>query len=82
MFCRSKLWQDSMGMKFIGDSMRNYRICSRHFTPDSYIGTKLRANAIPTLLTCSSSYGHVKENLESVPLCCDELANVACEGKT
>ncbi|KAJ8910577.1 hypothetical protein NQ315_011247, partial [Exocentrus adspersus] len=55
---KSKIWQDAMGIKYIpGVSLKNYSICSRHFTVCSYLNRvtgKLCANAVPTLLPASS----------------------------
>lgn len=55
-FYRSKLWQESMGMKFTEATLRHRRICSRHFTVQSYRdpgSNKLRPDAIPTLFSIS-----------------------------
>lgn len=54
-----------MGLKFTGESLRNFQICSRHFTPDSYRDPntyKLRADAVPTLFSMS-------QFLVSIPVC-------------
>lgn len=46
-------WQEAIGMKYMhGLSLRNYTICSRHFTDDSYLNIvtrKLRVDAVPSL---------------------------------
>lgn len=45
-----------MGMKFCGETLRNFRICSRHFTIESYRATdkkQLRSDAVPTLFPMS-----------------------------
>ncbi|KAL1488946.1 hypothetical protein ABEB36_014730 [Hypothenemus hampei] len=33
---KSRIWQENMGIKFTGTSLRNYRICSRHFSQQCY----------------------------------------------
>ncbi|KAJ8974308.1 hypothetical protein NQ317_009548 [Molorchus minor] len=53
---KSKLWQEMMGIKYEPALLlRNYLICSRHFTADSYanlVTRKLNRNAVPSLLPC------------------------------
>ncbi|XP_023309734.1 uncharacterized protein LOC111691339 [Anoplophora glabripennis] len=54
---KSKIWQESMGMVYVpGISLRNYNICSRHFSEECYrslLTRKLLPNAIPTLFPCT-----------------------------
>ncbi|XP_044753623.1 uncharacterized protein LOC123313026 [Coccinella septempunctata] len=47
---RSKIWQEKLGMRFMGENLRNYRICSKHFTLESYtdsINHRLLRDAVP-----------------------------------
>ncbi|KAL1494719.1 hypothetical protein ABEB36_010270 [Hypothenemus hampei] len=55
---KSKTWQEAMGIQFVGTSLRNYRICNRHFNVDSYknlTSHELRLDAIPTLFSAKPS---------------------------
>ncbi|KAJ8932096.1 hypothetical protein NQ314_014945, partial [Rhamnusium bicolor] len=52
---RSKIWQDNMGIHYTEETLQNYRICSRHFTVESYVDLsshRLTRNAVPTLFPC------------------------------
>ncbi|XP_064214280.1 zinc finger protein 836 isoform X2 [Tribolium castaneum] len=54
---RAQLWRQSMKIKYTGD-LKGYRLCSKHFTPDSYKSpeaTLLNHNAIPTLFPLTSN---------------------------
>ncbi|XP_044746092.1 uncharacterized protein LOC123307736 [Coccinella septempunctata] len=47
---KSKIWQEKLGMRFMGENLRNYRICSKHFTLESYtdsINHRLLRDAVP-----------------------------------
>ncbi|KAL1487928.1 hypothetical protein ABEB36_015313 [Hypothenemus hampei] len=64
---RSKLWQKSLGIKVTECSLRNLRICSRHFTSEMYINMidhKLSRSAIPILYVSSGN----SDKMISVPL--------------
>lgn len=41
----SKIWQLNMGMIVSKVSLRNLRICSRHFEENQYVGERLLRNA-------------------------------------
>lgn len=47
---RSRIWQVTLGFKYTGQSLKNRRICSNHFSSDAYINRatyQLRRDAVP-----------------------------------
>lgn len=79
-----------MGIKYSGDSLRNYRICNKHFTSESYIdliGYKLRNDAVPMAwLSFSKSVPKVlseynAEHITSITASGSGLLSSACVGK-
>ncbi|KAL1516359.1 hypothetical protein ABEB36_000278 [Hypothenemus hampei] len=55
---KSRIWQENMGIKFTGTSLRNYRICSRHFSKQCYknlLTYELHQEAKPTLHSSQAS---------------------------
>lgn len=49
---RSRIWQEALGFKFTGESLKNRKICNKHFARDAYIDVvsyKLYRDATPTL---------------------------------
>ncbi|KAL1487626.1 hypothetical protein ABEB36_015715 [Hypothenemus hampei] len=55
---KSRIWQENMGIKFTGTSLRNYRICSRHFSKQCYknlLTYELHQETKPTLHSSQAS---------------------------
>ncbi|KAL1498032.1 hypothetical protein ABEB36_008894 [Hypothenemus hampei] len=53
-----KIWQENVGIKFTGTSLRNYRICSRHSSKQCYknlLTYELHQEAKPTLHSSQAS---------------------------
>ncbi|KAJ8965084.1 hypothetical protein NQ317_016114 [Molorchus minor] len=66
---RSKIWQYSMGMCYTGETLKNFRICSRHFTDNSYVdlpNRKLARSAVPTLFSCQAQQTQVRSGTQNV----------------
>ncbi|KAL1497657.1 hypothetical protein ABEB36_008580 [Hypothenemus hampei] len=65
---RCRLWQEKMNMVFTGNTLHHHRICCNHFTEDQYVNRinwRLRRDAVPTLLPCSTVQRHLSITGES-----------------
>ncbi|KAL1492107.1 hypothetical protein ABEB36_012598 [Hypothenemus hampei] len=70
---KSRTWQENMGIMFTGSSLRNYRICSRHFSKQCYknfLTYELYPEAKPTLYSNQASCSKASSLAESVRDAC------------